>query len=45
MGIGNVLRYDYDNVVEAIVWKTTRDGLEPLLAAIVAEIETLDAKP
>lgn len=45
MGIGNVLRHDYDNVVETIVWEAIRDSLEPLLAVVVAEIETLNEKP
>jgi uncharacterized protein with HEPN domain len=45
MGIGNVLRHDYDNVVETIVWETTREGLDPLLTVVVAEIEALDRKP
>ncbi len=45
MGIGNVLRHDYDNVVETIVWETTHHGLGPLLAVVVAEIEALDPKP
>jgi len=45
MGIGNVLRHDYDNVVETIVWETTHKGLDPLLAVVVAEIEAFDPKP
>jgi uncharacterized protein with HEPN domain len=42
MGIGNVLRHDYDNVVETIVWETTTHGLWPLLAVVASEIEALD---
>jgi len=44
MGIGNVLRHDYDTVVDAIVWETTHEGLGPLPAVVVAEIEALDPK-
>jgi uncharacterized protein with HEPN domain len=45
MGIGNVLRHDYDNVVETMVWETATQRLAPLLAIVVAEIEALDRKP
>jgi len=45
MGIGNVFRHDYDDVVETIVWETTHHGLGPLLAVVVAEVEALDLKP
>src|SRR5277367_5393537 len=38
MGIGNVLRHNYENVVETIIWETTRTHLAPLLAVVVAEI-------
>ena len=40
---GNLYRHSYDNVAEAIVWKTVQEDLTPLLAAVVAEIESLDA--
>jgi hypothetical protein len=40
---GNLYRHSYDNVVEAIVWKTLQEDLAPLLAAALAEIDTLDA--
>ena len=45
MGIGNVLRHDYDNVVETIVWETVHTYLAPLLAVAVAEIEAFESKP
>ena len=38
MGLGNVYRHDYDNIVEALVWRTVRESLPPLAAAIEAEI-------
>ena len=41
MGAGNVYRHDYDNVAEDIVWRTVRDSLGPLLAAVEAEIARL----
>jgi uncharacterized protein with HEPN domain len=44
MGIGNVLRHNYDNVVEAIVWETVHDHLPTLLAVVVAEIDAFDRK-
>ena len=44
MGIGNVLRHDYDNVVETIVWETVHKHLAPLLEVVVAEIEAFDSK-
>lgn len=42
MGIGNVLRHNYDDVVESIIWETTHTQLETLLAVVVAEIEGFD---
>ncbi len=33
MGVGNVYRHEYDNVVEEIVWRTVQHGLRPLLSA------------
>ena len=36
-------RHSYDNVVEAIIWKTVQEDLAPLLAVVVAEIEALDS--
>jgi uncharacterized protein with HEPN domain len=38
MGVGNVYRHDYDNVVEEIVWRTVNDSLGPLLAAVEREL-------
>ena len=39
MGIGNILRHDYDNVVETVVWSVVHDHLGPLLDVIAAEID------
>jgi len=36
---GNMYRHSYDNVVEAIVWKTVEEDLAPLLAVVMAEIQ------
>lgn len=38
MGIGNVLRHDYDDVQESMIWMTVQDHLGPLLAAVEAEL-------
>ena len=43
MGIGNVLRHNYDNAVETIIWETTHTHLGLLLAVVVREIEAFDA--
>ena len=40
---GNMYRHAYDNVVEAIVWKTLQEDLAPLLAVVVAEIDAHEA--
>ena len=45
MGIGNVLRHDYDDVVESMVWLTVQDHLAPLLAIAEAELAVTDARP
>ncbi len=45
MGIGNVLRHNYDNVVETIVWDTVQEHLATLLAVVTAEIDALEGKP
>jgi len=45
MGIGNVLRHNYDNVVETIVWDTVQENLATLLAVVVAKIDALEGKP
>jgi uncharacterized protein with HEPN domain len=39
MGAGNVYRHDYDNVAADYVWRTIREDLPPLMAAIAKEIE------
>jgi uncharacterized protein with HEPN domain len=41
MGVGNVYRHDYDNVAEDFGWRTIQHSLEPLLEAIIAEIDAL----
>ena len=38
MGVGNVYRHEYDNVVEEIVWRTVLQSLAPLLEAIEREL-------
>ena len=38
---GNFYRHQYDNVAEAYVWRTVRDFLPPLLAAVESEIAVL----
>lgn len=42
MGIGNVLRHDYDNVVETIVWNAVKDHLGPLLKVVAGEVDSND---
>jgi hypothetical protein len=44
MGIGNVLRHNYDNVVETIVGETVQNHRPTLLAVVVAEIDAFDGK-
>ena len=39
MDVGNVYRHDYDNVAEEYVWRTASQSLNPLLIAVVEEIE------
>ena len=43
--VGNFYRHQYDNVAAAYVWETVTTHLPPLLAAILAEIETFDSEP
>jgi uncharacterized protein with HEPN domain len=43
--VGNSYRHQYDNVTESYVWRTVREHLSPLLAAVLAEIDILDAAP
>jgi uncharacterized protein with HEPN domain len=43
--VGNFYRHQYDNVTESYVWRTVREHLSPLLAAVLAEIDILDAAP
>jgi len=38
MGVGNVYRHNYDNVVEDYVWRTVHESLPALAAAVAAEI-------
>jgi len=44
MGIGNVLRHDYDDVVESMIWQTVQNHLAPLLAAIEAGLSMGDGE-
>ncbi len=39
---GNTYRHNYDNVAELFIWKTVREDLSPLLAAVLAEIEAAE---
>ncbi len=41
MGVGNVHRHNYDNVAEEQVWRTIRDGVSALLAAVAEAIGRL----
>jgi len=41
MGLGNVYRHDYDNVVEEYVWHTVQHSLAALLEVIEDEIARL----
>lgn len=41
MDVGNVYRHAYDNVEEDVVWRTIRQRLPELLAAIEEEIAQL----
>ena len=38
MGIGNIYRHEYDNVVEEIVWRTVQQSLAPLREAVEREL-------
>jgi uncharacterized protein with HEPN domain len=39
MGVGNVLRHNYDDVAEEQVWRTVREDVPALYRAVAAEIE------
>jgi uncharacterized protein with HEPN domain len=41
-GAGNVYRHKYDNVSASMLWATVDTGLDGLLHAISAEIETME---
>ena len=45
MGIGNVLRHNYDDVVETIIWDTANSSLTPLLNVVVAAMSIFEDKP
>jgi uncharacterized protein with HEPN domain len=45
MGIGNVLRHNYDDVVETIIWDTAHNSLTPLLAIVTAEMSIFEDDP
>jgi uncharacterized protein with HEPN domain len=40
-GSRNIYRHNYDSVAEQRVWRTVREGVPALLAAIAEEIERL----
>ncbi len=42
---GNAYRHSYDNVVEAIVWKSVQRDLSPLLDVAELELKHLDNEP
>ena len=44
-GAGNIYRHDYENVREALVWKTAKDALPVLLAVIEQELSRGDDRP
>ena len=44
-GMGNWLRHQYDRIELPVIWKTVRDDLPPLKAAIVRALGASDAKP
>ena len=37
-GAGNIYRHDYENVREALVWRTVKDALPVLLTALEPEL-------
>lgn len=39
MGSGNIYRHDYDDVAETLVWRTVKDSLPALLAAVERELQ------
>jgi uncharacterized protein with HEPN domain len=39
--VGNVLRHEYDDVDQAIIWKIVTDGLPPLRSAVEAALAKL----
>ena len=39
MGVGNVLRHNYDDVAEEQVWRTVLEDLPALDRAVAAELE------
>ena len=41
MGVGNIYRHDYDNVVEEFVWRTVQQSLGALLMVVESEINRL----
>lgn len=41
-GAGNIYRHDYEDVREALVWKTVKDALPGLLAVVEEELKRAD---
>jgi uncharacterized protein with HEPN domain len=42
--VGNFYRHQYDNVAASYVWETVSVQLPPVLAAVLAEIKTLEGR-
>ena len=44
MGLGNVYRHEYDNLVGGIVWRAVNNSLQPLADAMESEIFLAEAE-
>jgi uncharacterized protein with HEPN domain len=44
VGIGNVIRHDYDEIDHTVMWQTATEKLLPLTAAVEAMLRDLDTK-
>jgi uncharacterized protein with HEPN domain len=44
-GIGNWLRHQYESIELPVVWKTVRDDLQPLKAAVLRALNAPPANP
>jgi uncharacterized protein with HEPN domain len=45
MGIGNILRHNYDDVLETFLWDAVHNSLGPLLAIVTAEMSIFEDDP